>query len=270
MPTAHVNGIDVNYRLEGDGDETIVLVNGLADDLETWIFQIDDLLGAGYRVLRFDNRGVGASSMPPGPYTTALFAADTKALVDELGIGDFHLVGVSMGGMIAQEYAIANGTDLRSLTLACTYAAPGPFCSRMFSMWADLAPELGVPFVMRDVTLWAFTVPFFEEREEELKEFEAAMGDLPQPLEAYLAQLSSIRTHDTTDRLGRIDVPTLVVAGEDDILIPVRLSERLCAGIRGAEWRTTKGGHACLWEHPAEFNSALIEFVDAHRGGGKE
>jgi 3-oxoadipate enol-lactonase len=267
MPTAHVNGIDLNYKLEGEGDETIVLVNGLADDLETWVFQMEDLLGAGYRVLRFDNRGVGQSSAPPGPYTTKLFADDAKALVDELGLRDFPLVGVSMGGMIAQEYAIAYGSDLRSLTLACTYAAPGPFCSRMFAMWADLAPKLGVPFVMRDVTLWAFTVPFFEEREEELKEFEAAMADLPQPLDAYLAQLSSIRTHDCTDRLGEISAPTLVLAGEEDILIPVRLSRRLHDGIAGSQWKTTKGGHACVWEHPSEFNGALLEFVNAHRGG---
>ena len=267
MPTAHVNGIDINYQLEGEGDETIVLVNGLADDLQTWVLQMEDLLGAGYRVLRFDNRGVGQSSAPEGPYTTKLFAEDAKALVDELGLRDFHLVGVSMGGMIAQEYAVAYGADLRSLTLACTYAAPGPFCSRMFAMWADLAPELGVPFVMRDVTLWAFTVPFFEEREEELKEFEAAMADLPQPLDAYLAQLSSIRTHDCTDRLGEISAPTLVLAGEEDILIPVRLSRRLHDGIAGSQWRTTKGGHACVWEHPSEFNGALLEFVNAHRGG---
>ena len=67
MPTAQVNDIEINYRLEGDGDETIVLVNGLADDLETWVFQMDDLLAAGYRVLRFDNRGVGLTSAPPGP-----------------------------------------------------------------------------------------------------------------------------------------------------------------------------------------------------------
>src|SRR5690242_14973731 len=267
MPTASVNGIDINYRLEGDGERTVVLVNGLADDLETWVLQMEDLLGAGYRVLRFDNRGVGQSDKPAGPYTTQQLAEDAKALVDDLGVSDFHLVGVSMGGMIAQEYAIAHGSDLRSLTLACTYAAPGPFCSRMFAMWADLAPRLGVPFVMRDVTLWAFTVPFFEEREEELEEFEAGMADLPQPLDAYLAQLSSIRTHDATERLGRITAPTLVLAGDEDILIPVQLSRRLHEGIAGSEWRTTKGGHACLWEHPSAFNQALLEFVNAHRGG---
>jgi 3-oxoadipate enol-lactonase len=261
MPTARVNEIEIHYRLEGEGPETLVLVNGLADDLETWVLQMDDFLAAGYRVLRFDNRGVGLSDKPPGPYTTRQLAEDTKALVDELGLSDFHVVGVSMGGMIAQEYALAHGSDLRSLTLACTYAAPGPFCSRMFSMWADMAPELGIPFVMRDVTLWAFTLPFFEEREDELREFEAEMAKLPQPLEAYLAQLSSIRTHDTSDRLGEIAVPTLVLAGEEDILIPVRLSQRLFAGIPGAKWATTKGGHACVWEHPAEFNRAVLDFL---------
>ena len=104
-------------------------------------------------------------------------------------------------------------------------------------MWADMAPRLGVPFVMRDVTLWAFTQPFFEEREEELKEFEGEMAAMPQPLEAYLAQLSSIQTHDTTDRLSEISVPTLVLAGEEDILIPVHLSRRLAEGISGRALR---------------------------------
>jgi 3-oxoadipate enol-lactonase len=261
MPTATVNDVELNYELEGDGEETIVLVNGLADDLQTWVLQVPALLDAGYRVLRFDNRGVGRSGMPPGPYTTRLLAEDTKALVDELAITDFHLLGVSMGGMIGQEYALAHGRDLRSLTLACTYAAPGPFCSRMFSLWAEMARERDVPFVMRDVALWAFTLDFFERREEELREFEAEMAALPQPTDAYLAQLESIRTHDTTDRLGAIDVPTHVLAGEQDILIPVALSRRLADGIAGSHWTTVPGGHACLWEHPDPFNAAVVDYL---------
>lgn len=265
MPTAQLNGIEINYQLEGDGDETIVLVNGLADDLETWAFQMDDLLGAGYRVLRFDNRGVGKTSAPPGPYTSRMLADDAKALVDELGLSGFHMMGVSMGGMIAQEYAINYEGDLKTVTLACTYATPGPFCSRMFSMWADMAPVNGVPFIMRDVTLWAFTVPFFEGREDELKEFEAGMADLAMSTEAYLAQLNVIQTHDTTDRLGSLTMPTLVLAGEEDILIPVRLSKQLHAAIRGADWATTAGGHACIWEHPTAFNTTFLSFVDKHR-----
>jgi 3-oxoadipate enol-lactonase len=180
-----------------------------------------------------------------------------------LGI-DFHLMGVSMGGMIAQEYALAYPGDLRSVTFACTYAAPGPFCSRMFAMWADMAPVLGVPFVMRDVTLWAFTVPFFTGRGAELAEFETAMRYMDQPVHAYLAV---IQGHDTVARLGEITTPALVMAGEDDILIPVSLSRRIHEGIPGSQWATTKGGHACVWEHPAEFNRTYLDFVRRHRKG---
>jgi 3-oxoadipate enol-lactonase len=264
MPTVQVNGIEIDYLLEGDGPETVVMVNGLADEKESWGYQTPAFVAAGYRVVTFDNRGVGKTSKPAGPYTTQQFAADTKALVDALGITGFHLVGTSMGGMICQEYAIAYGSDLKSVTLSSTYAAPGPFCTRMFRMWEDMAPRLGVAFVMRDVTLWAFTVPFFETREAELQEFEAAMAAIAQPLDAYLAQLSSIITHDTTDRLGRITAPALVIAGEEDILIPVALSKRLHAGIAGAEWRTTPGGHASIWEHPEPFNQAVLEFIGRH------
>jgi len=267
MPMTSVNDIDVNYKLEGDGPETIVLINGLADDLESWAFQIDDFLSAGYRVLRFDNRGIGASSKPAGPYSSRMLADDAKALVDSLGITDFHLMGVSMGGMIAQEYALAYAGDLRTATFACTYAAPGPFCSRMFAMWELMAPVTGVPFIMRDVTLWAFTVPFFEERGEEAAEFETAMRYMDQPVHAYLAQLAVIQQHDTTPRLGQLKVPALVLAGEQDILIPASLSRRLADQVPGAEWATTKGGHACLWEYPAEFNQAFLEFIKRHGRG---
>jgi 3-oxoadipate enol-lactonase len=261
VDTAHVNDIDINYSLEGDGAETVVLVNGLADELGTWDYQVPALLEAGYRVLRFDNRGIGASSKPAGPYTTELLAADTKALVDHLGLTDFHLMGVSMGGMIAQSYAIAHESDLRSLTLACTYAAPGPFCSRMFAMWADIAPVQGVPMVMRDVTLWAFTQDFFRTREDELVEFEAAMRFMDQPVHAYLAQLNSIQTHDATAALGALRVPTLVIAGDQDILIPTVLSHELSELVPGSVWATTPGGHGCIWEHPDEFNSEFIAFL---------
>lgn len=271
MPVARVNDIDLNYKLEGDGDETIVLINGLADDLESWVLQMDDFLSAGYRVLRFDNRGVGRSAKPAGPYTSRMLADDAKALADHLGITgqgrQVHLMGVSMGGMIAQEYALAYPGDLKTATFACTYAAPGPFCSRMFAMWADMAPVLGVPFVMRDVTLWAFTTDFFEQRDDELAEFETAMRYMDQPVHAYLAQLAVIQAHDTRERLHTITTPTLVLAGEQDILIPVDLSKRIHQAIRSSQWATTKGGHACLWEHPAEFNAAYLAFISKHSIG---
>jgi 3-oxoadipate enol-lactonase len=267
MPFATVNDIDIHYRLAGQGEQTIVCINGLADDLETWAFQEEELTAAGYRLLLFDNRGIGKTSKPAGPYSSQLMAEDAKGLVDHLGITGFHLMGVSMGGMIAQEYALAYPGDLRSVTLGCTYAAPGPFCSRMFAMWGDMAPVLGVPFVMRDVTLWAFTVDFFSGRPQELAEFETGMKYLDQPLPAYLAQLAVIQHHDTVSRLAEISTPALVLAGEQDILIPVSLSRQLHEGIPGSHWQTVKGGHACLWEHPASFNAAVLDFIGRHGKG---
>lgn len=270
MPTEKVNGIEMHYQIDGEGAETVLLINGLADDLDTWAYQVPSLLDAGYRVVRFDNRGVGATSKPAGPYSAELLADDVRGLADALGLGRVHLMGVSMGGMVAQRYALKYPDGLRSLTLACTYAAPGPFCSRMFSIWADAAQVMGVPFVMRDVTLWAFTLDFFQKRGAELAEFETALRYMNQPVPAYLAQLAVIQQHDATAELGALSVPTLVLAGEQDILIPTALSHDLHRLIPGSQWATVAGGHACLWEYPDAFNTAFIGFLNSHSMNQRE
>jgi 3-oxoadipate enol-lactonase len=93
------------------------------------------------------------------------------------------------------------------------------------------------------------------------------MRYMDQPVHAYLAQLAVIQDHDTTSRLGQLTVPTLVLAGQEDILIPVSLSRRLHEAVAGSEWATTPGGHACLWEHPVPFNETFLEFVRRHGKG---
>jgi pimeloyl-ACP methyl ester carboxylesterase len=263
LPTAQVNGISLNYQIDGETGSkgTIVLINGLADDLTSWGFQVPALVEAGWRVLSFDNRGIGKSDRPAGRYTSRQMADDAKALVDQLGITGFHLMGVSMGGMISQEYAIAYPGDLKSVTLACTYGKADAFCQTMFAMWADIARRIDVPFVMRDVALWAFTGPFFSKRPDEAADFATAMAALDMDVETYLAQLNVIQQHDALSRVGGIKVPTLVLAGEEDILIPVRLSRELQQAIPSAKWKTTPGGHACLWESPEPFNAAFLDFL---------
>jgi 3-oxoadipate enol-lactonase len=123
-----------------------------------------------------------------------------------------------------------------------------------------------VPFVMRDVTLWAFTLDFFRTREDELAEFETGMRFIDMPTPAYLAQLAVIQQHDTTARLAQLTVPSLVLAGDQDLLIPTALSHDLHELVPGSRWATTPGGHGCVWEHPNEFNSAFLQFIDSIEG----
>ena len=134
---------------------------------------------------------------PPVPYflvTNALFPSHQSLLSSSLTPSLLPpAVGVSMGGMIAQSFALAYPADVLSLVLACTYAAPGPFCSRMFALWADMARSTGLAFVRRDTDLWCFTQRFYREREAELLQMEAAAQGVAQSVEAYLAQVSGCR-----------------------------------------------------------------------------
>ena len=194
-------------------------------------------------------------------------ADDLHALLKGTGLEDkaFHLLGVSMGGMIAQSYALkypngspaAEGFEMLSLSLCCTYAEPTVFCSRMFDLWADMAVKMSVQDVMRDVTLWAFTVPFFRLWTNELEEVADAMEALDMSTDAYLSQLNVIQKFDTTSALdflkteghglGGLDgKKVLVLAGRTDILIPVTLSRELAERIEGSQFLTCKGGHACM------------------------
>ncbi len=260
MPTITTNDIELAYTIEGSGEETLVLVNGLADTKESWEAQFPAFTER-YRVLSFDNRGVGESSTPAGPYTTRQMADDLHGLVEALELDTFHLLGVSMGGMIAQEYAIAHVDRLRSATFACTYSYPGPFCLRMFSCWRDLVPHLGVGFTQREVILWAFTTDFFEEQEATVEEIEALMAANPQSVEGYLAQLHSIEAHDTRGRLGAVTCPTLTLVAQGDLIIYPKLSRRLHDELPSSTWAELPGGHACLWEFPDEFNQAVLGFL---------
>src|SRR5260370_10382709 len=126
---------DIHYQITGDGSQTLVLINGVGDDLDGWANQVDAFVRAGLRVVSFDNRGVGRSSQPPGPYTSSEMAADLKALTTELDLPRFHLLGVSMGGVIAQQHAVAHSDELASLILPNSFAPADPFTSSCFQTW---------------------------------------------------------------------------------------------------------------------------------------
>ena len=261
------NGIDIHYRIDGSGPETLVLINGVGDDLDGWVNQTGDFVAAGLRVVSFDNRGVGRSGQPPGPYTSREMAADLKALVTGLGLTAFHLAGVSMGGAIAQEYAVAWPQDLRSLVLANTFAVADPFTAAAFDTWALVAQTAGMPVMMRQQAPWIFSPQFYEQHPERVAELIAGAEASTQPPAAFAAQIAALTGHDCAGRIGAVRTPALVIAARDDIIIRPGLSRRLFdalpAGSRA--WALVPGGHAAFWEDPGPWNAAVIDFVHANK-----
>jgi 3-oxoadipate enol-lactonase len=265
MPLVQANGLDFHYRIAGSGAETVLLINGVGDDLEGWTMQIDPLVAAGLRVITFDNRGVGRSSFPPGPYSSRQMAADTKALADALGLTGFHLVGVSMGGLIAQEYALSYPADLQSVVLANTYAKPDAYTRAAFGVWAQIAEEGGMPLMMRQQAPWVFSPIFYEAHPDQLTTILGEMERSAQPAHAFAAQIAALLSHDCTDRLASLRTPALVIAADDDIIIRLSLSHRLYEELPRGSWAIVPGGHAAFVENPDPWNRAVIAFIDQHR-----
>jgi 3-oxoadipate enol-lactonase len=254
------DGTTIHYRIEGTGP-TIVLVNGIGDDLEAWLLQVPDLLAAGLSVVSFDNRGLGTSDKPPGPYSSRQGAADLRAVVEALGLPAFHLVGCSMGGLIALEYALAEPAGLRSLVLANTYAAPDAYTRDILEAWAAILAAGGMPAVMRQMAPWIFSPAFHEAQADTLAGFIDEMVATPQTGESFAAQLAILHDHDCWDRLAGIAVPALVLVAADDVFIRPALSERMLERLPAARLASVAGGHAVMWENPAAWNQAIVSFV---------
>jgi 3-oxoadipate enol-lactonase len=265
MPRLRANGLDIHYRISREGAETVVLVNGVGDDLEAWAMQVAPLAAAGLRVITFDNRGVGRTSLPPGPYSSREMAADTKALTDALGLTPFHLVGVSLGGLIAQEYALSYPDDLRSVVLANTYARPDAYTRAAFDAWGQVAEAGGMALMMRQQAPWVFSPAFFEAQPERLATIIGEAERSPQPAASFSAQIAALVAHDCADRLGSLHTPALVIAADDDIIIRLSLSHRLFEELPRGSWTVVPGGHAAFVENPDPWNRAVIEFIDRHR-----
>lgn len=276
MPTARINGIDLYYEEQGSG-VPLLLIMGLAADSVAWMFQ-RDAFAARYRTVLFDNRGVGRSSKPEGPYTIPLMADDAAGLLDALGIDRAHVVGISMGGMIAQELALRHPQRVRALVLGCTYARPDAAITRTFEeslahfggsrgahgeIQVDVSKLDPMAFIQRLLPL-TFTPQFMMTQLPTLMQVFAGALQYGFDLRAILAQVAATQAHDTLDRLGQITAPTLVITGDSDLLIPPGNSDLLAARIHGARLATIPGGsHAFNFETPDTFNAAVLEFLAA-------
>jgi len=254
------------YMEVGAGDP-LVLVMGFGGDHLAWGLQIP-AFAAKYRVIAFDNRGVGQSGAPDLPYSTAMMADDTAGLLDALGIERAHVCGVSMGGMIAQEIALRHPGRVRTLQLHATLGRPDAYMRALVEGWRKTRIALGREDALRVIALWLFAPRTYEERPEfvELVLQNAIANPHPQSLTGFLRQGDAVLGHDTLERLEQLRCPTLVSVADQDILVPPRFSHAIAQRVPGAELKTiADAGHAYMWEAPEAFNAMCLEFL-ARRG----
>jgi 3-oxoadipate enol-lactonase len=267
MPMTLRGEVDIHYEVAGDGRETLVLINGVGDDLAAWAPQMNDFIDAGLQVVTFDNRGVGGSGHPPGPYTSAVMAQDVAAVVDALVLPSFHLAGVSMGGVIAQQYAAMHPDRLRSVILANTYAVADAFTRAAFETWALVADSAGMAVMMRQMGPWIFSPAMYENEPARVAELITGAEQTTQPSASFAAQMAALVTHDSTAMAAELRVPALVIAASDDIIIRPALSRRLHDLLPHATWAEVPGGHAAFWEKPEPWNAAILDFIREHSAG---
>jgi pimeloyl-ACP methyl ester carboxylesterase len=260
-----VNGINLNYIEVGTGDP-LLLIMGFGGDHLAWAFQVP-VFAARFRVISFDNRGVGQSDVPDVPYSTRMMADDAVGLLDALGVERAHVLGVSMGGMIAQEVALDHPRRVRSLQLHCTYARPDRYMLALMEAWRAVRAKVTLEEWMRSVALWLFSPRTFQERPEFVETIiqTGLANPYPFTLTGFLRQGDAVRGHDALERLGRLTCPTLVSVAEDDTLVPPRFSRELAAAIPGAAFHQILGaGHCYFWERPDLFNTMCLDFIAKH------
>jgi pimeloyl-ACP methyl ester carboxylesterase len=257
VSTALADGTRIEYEVQGAG-EPVLLVHGLGYARWGWE-PIADRLSTDFLVVSFDNRGIGESDVPPGPYTVAQLAADAVAVLDAAGLERVGLVGASLGGMVAQQVAIAYPERVEKLVLLCTTpggadAYPMPERTvRLFAEAASLPPEEALRrFVENSLLVRGELVDVLYERR---------LANPPHP-QGWQAQAAAGMGWDAAGRLGRISAPTLILHGTADNVIDYRNSELLAEAIPGARLRLFDGaGHLFFWEQPDEIADEIREFL---------
>ncbi len=262
MARIRCNGIELRIEEVGTGPP-LLLIMGLGASLETWIAQ-RDVFATRYRVILFDNRGAGESECPPPPWTVPEMAADAIGVLDALGIARAHVVGVSMGGMIAQEMAIRWPERVDRLIVAVSFARPDPL-RRAFLLHRRWARLQGADLVQEGVANLPWLVsPSMLNDPARLEQFLGVVATMPlMAPEAYSHQVDAILEHDTLSRLERVRAPTLVLAAAEDVLTPIFLSQEIATAIARARLTVLpRGNHAVQLEDPNAFNTAVLEFLE--------
>lgn len=263
MADATINGIRINYHHSGSG-QRVLFLNGSGASL-AGVAALLTPFAERFDLLAHDQRGLGLTEVPPGPYTMADYAADAAGLMDHVGWESSAVVGISFGGMVAQELAVTWPERVERLALLCTSPGGEVHASYPLHELAALSPEERAarqPLLMDT----RFTPEWLASHESDRNLVELMVRGATGPVDAeqqrgQLGQLAARADHDVLDRLGRIDCPTLVASGRFDGIAPVPNGEAIVARVAGAELRTYEGGHLFVVQDPAALPDVL-DFLD--------
>ncbi|HVU00854.1 MAG TPA: alpha/beta hydrolase [Polyangiaceae bacterium] len=265
---AKSGNVEIAYSVEGDGPETVLLVMGLGGRAADWGTAFPSELARRYRVVRMDNRGVGASPRAEGGYELSDLARDTTAVLDALGTEKAHYCGVSMGGMISQLAALEHAPRIDKLVLLSTHfgghgvVPPTPLAMRLFDPGEFLSRGRD-PVAMMQFTISVITAPGFAEKHPEVVTtlLENVRREPTDP-RAFLAQVQAIIGSDRSEKVQGIRAKTLVVHGTEDQLIPVGNGKALAERIPGSKLVLFEDcGHMPMWEKPAELAREVLSFL---------
>lgn len=263
--TVQTNGQELYYEVHGEGP-ALVLVMGIGYDSSLWTLAQVPALSTQFRVVLVDNRDAGRSSKASHPYSIADMADDIAGLLDALGIQKTHLLGLSMGGMIALEFALRHEDRLDRLVLAGTGAAPARSAVDPIQIWSWVKANDATGNVFGGQQLTSLFSTAFLRNHEAVKDTTALLASNPYPMSpgAYGRQANAYLKFDALSRLGAITAPTLVVVGEQDLLTPPWIAHEVANAIPGARFEVIRGdgsSHVVPIERPDDFNRLVSDFL---------
>ncbi len=265
VPNIDIAGTDLYYERRGEG-EPLLLIQGLGGNSLHWGEDFLGGLGDGFELILLDNRGAGRSGPLEGEHTIADLASDALGLLDALEIDSAHVVGISMGGMVAQEIVLAAPERVRTLTLGCTFPG-GPEATMTDMAVVGMLAEAVLSGDEERTLRVGYDVMIAAEygKQEGAYELYAELArQYRAPVAVLMAQLSAIMGHDTSERLGEIAAPTLVIHGTEDRLMDVANGELIAKLIPGARLELLEGsGHMFFWEQPARSAQLVREHAAA-------
>lgn len=267
MPHIQTNGVNLYYEEHGSG-EPLVLIMGFTVSSVGWHWNIPDFAQQ-FRVIALDNRGVGQSDKPDVPYSMAMFADDTAGVLAGLGIDNAHIFGISMGGMIAQEFALRYPQRVKTLTLGCTNCGGPrtvlPTDPDVLNLLANVN-SMDVVQAALTMTKVAVTPWFMRQRMDVLIELQRLSSQYPTPQHGMVCQMAAIQGHDTYDRLPQLTMPTLVITGKEDGLVPPENSVTLAQHIPNADLvLLANASHLFNIELPGATAEVVTRFIQRRR-----